>query len=282
MSKRRHRMPFGAELTAEGHVRFRLWAPGAHEVELVLHDGADATRSLRVPAVGEGWFELITGEARAGSRYKYRIDGKTEVPDPASRRNPANVHGPSEVVDPTAFEWDDESWRGRPWHEAVVYELHVGTFSPEGTFAGVEKKLDHLVELGVTAIELMPIADFPGQRGWGYDGVLLFAPESAYGPPEELKSLVAAAHRRGIAVMLDVVYNHFGPEGNYLMCTRRSSLPSDTTRRGARPSISIPPAHGWCGISTSTTPSTGWRNFISTGCDSTRSTPLWMTAGRTS
>ena len=216
MSKRRHSMPFGAELTAGGQVRFRLWAPGAHEVELVLYERADATRSLQVPAIGEGWFELITGEARAGSRYKYRIDGKTEVPDPASRSNPDDVHGPSEVIDPNAFEWDDEGWRGRPWHEAVVYELHVGTFSPEGTFAGVEKKLDHLAELGITAIELMPIADFPGKRGWGYDGVLLFAPESAYGRPDELKSLVAAAHRRGIAVMLDVVYNHFGPEGNYL------------------------------------------------------------------
>ena len=216
MSKRRHTMPFGAELTPEGQVRFRLWAPGAHEVEVVLHEGAGTPRSLKMPARGDGWFELVSGAARAGSRYKFRIDGKIEVPDPASRSNPDDVHGPSEVIDPTAFEWDDEAWRGRPWHEAVIYELHVGTFSPEGTFAGAAKKLDHLAELGITAIELMPIADFPGQRGWGYDGVLEFAPESAYGRPEELKSLVAAAHRRGIAVMLDVVYNHFGPEGNYL------------------------------------------------------------------
>ena len=206
-------MPFGAELTAQGKVRFRLWAPAAHQVELVLHD---PKRSLQVPALGDGWYELTTGEARAGSRYGYRIDGRMEVPDPASRSNPDDVHGPSEVIDSTAFEWDDQAWRGRPWHEAAIYELHVGTFSPEGTFAGVEKKLRHLAELGVTAIELMPIADFPGKRGWGYDGVLQFAPESAYGRPDELKSLVAAAHRRGIAVMLDVVYNHFGPEGNYL------------------------------------------------------------------
>ena len=206
-------MPFGAELTEQGKVRFRLWAPAAHTVELVLHD---PKRSLQVPALGDGWYELTTGEARAGSRYGYRIDGRMEVPDPASRSNPDDVHGPSEVIDSTAFEWDDQAWRGRPWHEAAIYELHVGTFSPEGTFAGVEKKLRHLAELGVTAIELMPIADFPGKRGWGYDGVLQFAPESAYGRPDELKSLVAAAHRRGIAVMLDVVYNHFGPEGNYL------------------------------------------------------------------
>ncbi len=115
-----------------------------------------------------------------------------------------------------AFEWDDDEWRGRPWHEAVIYELHVGTFSPEGTFAGTEARLEHLQQLGVTVIELMPIADFPGKCGWGYDGVLLFAPESHYGTPAELKSLIAAAHRRGMAIMLDVVYNHFGPEGNYL------------------------------------------------------------------
>jgi maltooligosyltrehalose trehalohydrolase len=213
MSQRRHSMPFGAELTAAGKVRFRLWAPGAREVELVLHDPA---RALKVPTLGDGWFELTTRDAPVGSRYGYRIDGRVEVPDPASRSNPDDVHGPSEVIDSTAFEWDDQAWRGRPWHEAVIYELHVGTFSPEGTFAGVEKKLGHLAELGITAIELMPIADFPGKRGWGYDGVLQFAPESAYGRPDELKSLVAAAHRRGIAVMLDVVYNHFGPEGNYL------------------------------------------------------------------
>ena len=209
-------MPFGSELTASGQVRFRLWAPAAHEVELMLHEEADTPRPLKMSAQPDGWFELVTGEARAGSRYRYRIDGKTEVPDPASRSNPDDIHGPSEVIDAAAFEWDDDAWRGRPWHEAVVYELHVGTFSPEGTFAGAEKKLDHLAELGITAIELMPIADFPGKRGWGYDGVLQYAPESAYGRPEELKSLIAAAHRRGIAVMLDVVYNHFGPEGNYL------------------------------------------------------------------
>jgi malto-oligosyltrehalose trehalohydrolase len=120
------------------------------------------------------------------------------------------------VIDPTGFEWDDDDWRSRPWHEAVVYELHVGTFSREGTFAGAQARLDHLVELGITVIELMPIADFPGKRGWGYDGVLLYAPEASYGTPNELKAFIAAAHKRGIAVMLDVVYNHFGPEGNYL------------------------------------------------------------------
>lgn len=216
MTRRRHNMPFGAELTPDGQVRFRLWAPAAREVELMLHREAGEPRALKMSAQPGGWFELVSGEARAGSRYRYRIDGKTEVPDPASRSNPDDIQGPSEVIDPDEFEWDDAAWSGRPWHEAVIYELHVGTFSPEGTFAGVARKLDHLVGLGVTAIELMPIADFPGKRGWGYDGVLQFAPESAYGRPEELKSLIAAAHRHGIAVILDVVYNHFGPEGNYL------------------------------------------------------------------
>ncbi len=181
----------------------------------MLHEKEAQARALKMEA-RDGWFELTTAEARAGSRYRYRIDGKIEVPDPASRRNPEDVHGPSEVMDPCAFKWNDDGWRGRPWHEVVIYELHVGTFSPEGTFAGVTSKLDHLVDLGVTAIELMPVADFPGKRGWGYDGVLQFAPESAYGTPEELKALVSAAHQRGLAVMLDVVYNHFGPEGNYL------------------------------------------------------------------
>ena len=209
-------MPFGAEFTADGTVRFRLWAPTAREVDLVLHDGAGKSRSLTMPCAGDGWFELLTEQARAGSLYRYRIDGGLEVPDPASRGNPTDAHGPSVVVDPEAFVWDDTSWRPPPWHQAVVYELHVGTFSEEGTFAGTEKKLDYLAELGITVIELMPIADFPGSRGWGYDGVLPFAPESAYGTPDDLKSLVCAAHRRGIAVMLDVVYNHFGPEGNYL------------------------------------------------------------------
>ncbi len=205
-------MPFGAATLVGGHTRFRIWAPSAQEVALVF-----SSHAHRVPmqAAGDGWWERVE-VAPAGTRYRYRINGALEVADPASRFNPADVHGPSEVVDPGAFEWDDGGWRGRPWEEAVLYELHVGTFSPEGTFAGVEALLDYLLELGVTALELMPVADFPGRRGWGYDGVLPFAPDAAYGRPEELKRLVAAAHARGLMVFLDVVYNHFGPEGNTL------------------------------------------------------------------
>ena len=169
---------------------------------------------------GTGWFELTLPTAGAGSRYQFRLQSGPNdgllVPDPVSRFNPDDIHGPSEVIDPAAFDWPDDEWRGRPWEDAVIYELHVGSFTPSGNFDGVIERLDYLADLGVTALELMPVADFPGRRNWGYDGVLPFAPDSAYGRPEDLKRLVAAAHQRGLMVLLDVVYNHFGPEGNYL------------------------------------------------------------------
>jgi maltooligosyltrehalose trehalohydrolase len=212
--KFRHSLPFGAEPVAGG-VRFRLWAPQARGVALVLEEER-SQRELPMPAAAGGWFGLATDAARAGSRYRYRIDGGLAVPDPASRFQPADVHGPSEVIDPGAFDWRDTGWRGRPWEEIVVYELHTGTFSESGDFAGVARRLDHLVRLGVTAVELLPVADFPGRRNWGYDGVLLYAPDSRYGRPEDLKRLVEACHERGLAIFLDVVYNHFGPDGNYL------------------------------------------------------------------
>jgi malto-oligosyltrehalose trehalohydrolase len=213
--KRRHHMPFGAAVT-DRDVRFRLWAPAARTVDLRLEDGEEMA-TVPMARLADGWFEREQPRARrqAPLRYRYRIDGEHDVPDPASRYNPLDVHGPSEVVDPETFDWSDEAWTGRPWREAAIYELHVGTFG-DGTFAGVEARLDYLAHLGVTAIELMPVADFPGRRGWGYDGVLLYAPEAAYGRPEEFKRLVQSAHRRGLMVLLDVVYNHFGPEGNYL------------------------------------------------------------------
>ncbi|HEY0767487.1 MAG TPA: malto-oligosyltrehalose trehalohydrolase [Steroidobacteraceae bacterium] len=213
--QRRHHMPFGAQLAAAGQVRFRLWAPAARQVDVMLCDPG-AAQALAMHPLPGGWFELETAAARAGSLYRYRIDGAHQVADPASRCNPQGVHGPSEVIDPSAFVWNDEGWRAPPWHAAVIYELHVGTFTPEGSFAGVAARLEHLVRLGVTAIELMPVAAFPGTRGWGYDGVLPYAPQCSYGTPQELKALIAAAHRCGLAIMLDVVYNHFGPEGNYL------------------------------------------------------------------
>jgi malto-oligosyltrehalose trehalohydrolase len=208
-------MPFGAALRNDGATRFRLWAPGAERVELALaHEFSRA--ELAMAPFGEGWYEAVASGAPAGTRYAFRIDGGIAVPDPASRFNPEDVHAPSMVVDPLAFEWRDSEWRGRPWEEAVVYELHVGTFTPAGTFAAATERLDDLVDLGITAIELMPVADFPGRCNWGYDGVLPFAPDASYGTPADLKRLIESAHARGLMMLLDVVYNHFGPEGNYL------------------------------------------------------------------
>ena len=205
-------MPFGAQVLAGGGVRFRLWAPGVESVAVLL----DGEGDLLMSAVGEGWFELRHPAARAGSRYQFRLPDGLRVPDPASRFNPDDVDGRSEVIDPASFDWTDQNWQGRPWHEAVIYEVHVGCFSPAGTFAGLQQRLDYLAELGVSAIEIMPVADFPGRRNWGYDGVLPFAPDSAYGRPDDCKRLIDAAHARGLMVLLDVVYNHFGPQGNYL------------------------------------------------------------------
>ena len=152
---------------------------------------------------------------RPGTLYKFVLPDGSRVPDPASRYQPSDVHGPSEVVD-SAFPWTDGAWLGRPWEETVIYELHVGSFTADGTFAAATERLDYLFDLGVTAIEVMPVADFPGRWNWGYDGVLLFAPDSTYGRPEDFKAFVDAAHAKGIQVFLDVVYNHFGPDGNYL------------------------------------------------------------------
>lgn len=207
-------MPFGAECREDGTVRFRLWAPIADTVTLVVKDSPD--RELSMAATGDGWFELITSEAHSGSQYQFKINDERLVPDPASRFQPAGVHGPSEVIDPGAFQWQDANWRGRPWNEVVIYEMHVGTFTPEGTFAAAGNKLNYLADLGVTAIEIMPVSSFPGERNWGYDGVQPYAPAHPYGRPEDLKRLINAAHAKNLMVFLDVVYNHFGPEGNYL------------------------------------------------------------------
>ena len=208
-----HHMPFGAE-PVEGGVRFRLWAPDARDVTLLLEGQRNSEVTLE--GNGDGWREARVAEAMAGTRYRFRIDGDLAVPDPASRFQPQDVHGPSEVIDPLAYEWKAAEWRGRPWEEAVIYEVHVGTFTPAGTFRAMCEKVPYLRDLGVTAIEIMPVADFPGTRDWGYDGVKLFAPDAAYGRPNDLKAFVDLAHANSLMVMMDVVYNHFGPEGNYL------------------------------------------------------------------
>jgi maltooligosyltrehalose trehalohydrolase len=212
----RHEMPFGASLLPGGGAVFRLWAPAADRIELALQkSGAGAPELHPAQADGTGWWECRAPHAAAGTLYRWCIDGGLLVPDPASRFNPEGPHGPSCLVDPGQFEWD-AGWSGRPWPDTVLYELHVGTFTPEGTFAAAAGRLEQLADLGVTAVELMPVASFVGQFGWGYDGVLPYAPHPAYGTPDDLKRFVQQAHRLGLMVFLDVVYNHFGPEGNYL------------------------------------------------------------------
>jgi maltooligosyltrehalose trehalohydrolase len=193
-----------------GFATFRLWAPRQAAVSLLL--GAGPAQPMRCDS--NGWFSL-TLPAAPGARYSFELADGQRVPDPVSRYQPEDVHGPSEIV-ADDFVWTDADWRGVPWPAVVIYELHVGTFTPEGTFRAAAERLAYLKSLGVTAIELMPIADFPGRWNWGYDGVLPFAPDSRYGRPEDLKALVDRAHALGLAVLLDVVYNHFGPDGNYL------------------------------------------------------------------
>ncbi|HEV2737319.1 MAG TPA: malto-oligosyltrehalose trehalohydrolase [Candidatus Elarobacter sp.] len=211
MTRYAHPMPFGAELRDDG-VDFRLWAPSRERAAVIV----DGTEHALEPRAG-GWFERTVREARAGSSYAFAFaEAGMRVPDPASRFQPDGVHAPSEVIDPRAYVWRQHGWRGRPWHEIVLYELHIGTFTPEGTYAAAVARLGALADLGVTAVELMPVAQPAGDRNWGYDGVLPFAPQRAYGTPDELKAFVDAAHALGLCVFLDVVYNHFGPEGNYL------------------------------------------------------------------
>jgi len=202
---------FGPRITSEG-VLFRLWAPGCETVTLAVEDGA----TLSMQCDDGGWHRCFVAGAAAGLRYRFLMPDGLAVPDPASRFQPDDVHGPSEVIDLADHCWSETGWTGRPWEETVLYELHVGTFTPEGTFLWAIEKLDHLAGLGITAIQLMPIGDFPGRYGWGYDGVLPYAPESSYGRPQDFMAFIDAAHARGISVFLDVVYNHFGPDGNYL------------------------------------------------------------------
>jgi len=206
------RKNWGAEII-DGGARFRIWAPAQPRLSLrVGASGADLT----MREAGEGWFELETDAIRPGDLYSFVLADGMAVNDPAARAQPGDVHGPSQLVDPTAFEWRSADWCGFPWEEVVFYELHTGAFSPEGTFDGAVRRLDHLADTGITAVELLPVTTFGGRRGWGYDGVLLYAPHAAYGGPDGLKRLVDAAHERGLMMFLDVVYNHFGPEGNYL------------------------------------------------------------------
>jgi maltooligosyltrehalose trehalohydrolase len=271
-----HRMPFGAELQNDGAVRFRLWAPAERAISVILEGAGE---KLPLTATKDGWFELVTRHAAAGDRYRFELVDGQRVPDPASRFQAGDVHGNSVVVDPTSFRWRHPAWHGRPWHEAVIAEVHVGTFSPEGTFIGALSRLKPLADLGITALELMPIADFPGSRNWGYDGVLPFAPDERYGTPDDLKELIDGAHEHGLMILLDVVYNHFGPEGNYLhryapqTFTDRRQTPwghaIDYSQRAVR-DLFIHNAR------------TGSRSIASTDCASMRCTRSWTTRSRIS
>jgi len=209
-------MRHGPELLAGGGVRFRLWAPGAASVRVRVRDER-GQRMLLLDALDDSWFSIDDPRARPASRYAFLIDADDRpVPDPASRFQPDGVHEESEVVDVRVLERARTPWRKPAWHEQVFYELHIGTFTPEGTYRSAMDRLDHLDQLGINAIELMPVAETPGAYNWGYDGVFPFAPAHRYGRPDDLVAFIEAAHRRGIAVYLDVVYNHFGPEGNYV------------------------------------------------------------------
>jgi maltooligosyltrehalose trehalohydrolase len=214
-------MPFGATLRGGRGARFRLWAPSSARVELELQVQATGTLTrLLMQADEGGWHEIDVADAAAGSCYRFIVQtGDAQmlaVPDPASRSNPRGVHGASTIIDPREFAWRNADWSGGSWPDAVLYEVHVGTFTEEGTFAAARRRLEDLKELGITALQLMPVAAFPGERGWGYDGVLQFAPAPCYGSPDDLKQFIDSAHSLGMMVLLDVVYNHFGPEGNYL------------------------------------------------------------------
>ena len=221
-TQRPGRLPVGAEVQPGDGVHFRVWAPQRQRVEAVLERGAgpgSEGEAVTVPltAEGNGYFSALAPRARAGLLYRFRLDGGGDLyPDPASRFQPQGPHGPSQIIDPGQFRWTDQSWGGVPLHGQVVYEMHVGTFTREGTFAAAERELPELAAAGITVLEVMPVADFTGRFGWGYDGVDLFAPTHLYGEPDDFRRFVDRAHALGLGVILDVVYNHLGPDGNYL------------------------------------------------------------------
>ncbi len=206
------RLPIGAEVLPEGGVRFRVWAPGRHRVGVAIDHGP----TVALDAEPGGYWSGRVARAGPGTRYRFRLDDDQALPDPASRFQPGGPHGPSEVIDPDAFAWTDRDWPGIGSEGQVLYEMHIGTFTPEGTYAAAMARLPALKEIGITAIELMPVAEFPGRFGWGYDGVDLFAPTRLYGRPDDLRRFIDRAHSVGLGVIHDVVYNHLGPDGNYL------------------------------------------------------------------
>jgi malto-oligosyltrehalose trehalohydrolase len=221
MTDHEWRLSFGAHLVEKNKTRFRLWAPAQNNVSVEIQGGGPQPMT----AAGDGWFEALV-PCGAGTLYQFVLEDGRAVPDPASRAQHGDIHGYSIVVDPAAYSWRQSHWHGRPWHETILYELHVGLL---GGFRGVIDELPRLAELGITAVELMPIAEFPGGRNWGYDGALPYAPEASYGQPDDLKELIDAAHAHGLMIFLDVVYNHFGPDGNYLSAYAPQFFRDDVT-----------------------------------------------------
>lgn len=211
MASRAFLKSWGADYVAADTVRFRVWATGQQKMTLRL-----SGKNIEMRRYDEGWFEAEVSGVAPGAEYNYVLADGMVLPDPASRGQKAGVNGPSLVIDPAAYRWQDSTWQGRPWEQTVVYEMHIGTFTPEGTFRAAIEKLPMLAQLGVTMLEVLPVSQFGGNRGWGYDGVLLYAPHPAYGSPDDFKAFVEAAHHHGLSVVLDIVLNHFGPEGNYL------------------------------------------------------------------
>jgi maltooligosyltrehalose trehalohydrolase len=210
------RLPIGAETLRGGGVHFRVWAPGRQRVEVVFEGRGDGRGAVELEPEGNSYFSAVDPDAAVGARYRYRLDGGEAYPDPASRYQPEGPHGPSQVVDPAAFRWTDQDWRGVTAHGQVLYEFHVGTFTKEGTWAAAQRELPYLKDLGITCLEIMPVNEFVGRWGWGYDGVNLFAPFHHYGSCDEFRAFIDAAHKLGIGAILDLVYNHLGPDGNYL------------------------------------------------------------------
>ena len=210
------RLTVGAEIQSAGGVHFRVWAPSRKKVSVILEAGPGAGNAEHLTREKDGHFSGLARTAGAGSQYRYRLDDSDSFPDPASRFQPDGPHGPSEVIDPHSFAWTDRNWKGCGLHGQIIYELHIGTFTAEGNWKSATRELTSLANLGITVIEVMPVADFPGRFGWGYDGVDLFAPTRLYGRPDDFRSFVNQAHSLGMGVILDVVYNHIGPDGNYL------------------------------------------------------------------
>lgn len=228
---------------------FEVWAPLAGTIEVKIGNEKYAMVSKQ-----RGWWTVQVASAGPGTDYGFVIDGaEPALPDPRTRWQPASVHGASRILDDASFAWSDHNWQPSPLSSALIYELHIGTFTPEGTFSAAESHLDYLKDLGVTHVELMPVANFPGKRGWGYDGVNLYAPFNGYGSPNDLKHFVNSCHQKGLAVLLDVVYNHLGPVGNYLSKFGFYFTPNHSTR-GVTLSILKPPAPRKCDATWSTTP----------------------------